>query len=80
MDETPRTSRSRLRAAVVIIAIATAIVALVAAAVAGAWEDDEALLRVLQDGTAHPDDALPATGVSLGVHKDDLPLWLEGLE
>ena len=34
MDETPRSSRSRLRAAVVIIAIATAIIALVAAAVA----------------------------------------------
>ena len=41
MDETPRSSRSRLRAAVVIIAIATAIIALVAAAVAGDGSEDE---------------------------------------
>jgi zinc transport system ATP-binding protein len=27
-----------------------------------------------------PPDELAATGVSLGVHRDDLPLWLEGLE
>jgi zinc transport system ATP-binding protein len=33
--------------------------------------------RVFFDG---PPDALSATGVSLGVHRDDLPLWLEGLE
>jgi zinc transport system ATP-binding protein len=33
--------------------------------------------RVFYDGT--PED-LAATGVSLGVHRDDLPLWLEGLE
>ena len=26
-----------------------------------------------------PPDELTATGVSLGVHRDDLPLWLEGL-
>ena len=32
--------------------------------------------RVLFDGTPQ---ALAATGVSLGVHRDDLPLWLEGL-
>jgi zinc transport system ATP-binding protein len=33
--------------------------------------------QVVFDGT--PDD-LAATGVSLGVHRDDLPLWLEELE
>jgi zinc transport system ATP-binding protein len=33
--------------------------------------------KVFYDGT--PSD-LVATGVSLGVHHDDLPLWLEGLE
>jgi zinc transport system ATP-binding protein len=32
--------------------------------------------RVLFDG---PPGELSATGVSLGVHRDDLPLWLEGL-
>ncbi len=32
--------------------------------------------RVLFDG---PPEELAATGVSLGVHHDDLPLWLEGL-
>jgi ABC-type Mn2+/Zn2+ transport system ATPase subunit len=32
--------------------------------------------RVLFDG---PPAELMATGVSLGVHRDDLPLWLEGL-
>jgi zinc transport system ATP-binding protein len=32
--------------------------------------------RVLFDG---PPGDLAATGVSLGVHQDDLPLWLEGL-
>ena len=32
--------------------------------------------RVLFDG---PAAELAATGVSLGVHRDDLPLWLEGL-
>jgi len=32
--------------------------------------------RVLFDG---PPSALSATGVSLGVHRDDLPLWLEEL-
>jgi hypothetical protein len=31
---------------------------------------------VLFDG---PPSELAATGVSLGVHRDDLPLWLEGL-
>ncbi len=33
--------------------------------------------RVLFDG---PPSELAATGVSLGVHRDDLPLWLEGLQ
>ena len=32
--------------------------------------------RVLFDG---PPSELMATGVSLGVHREDLPLWLEGL-
>ncbi|MEA2556617.1 MAG: hypothetical protein QOG88_155 [Actinomycetota bacterium] len=32
--------------------------------------------RVLFDG---PPDELAATGVSLGIHQEDLPLWLEGL-
>ncbi|MBI3648679.1 MAG: metal ABC transporter ATP-binding protein [Actinobacteria bacterium] len=32
--------------------------------------------HVLFDGTP---DELAASGVSLGVHRDDLPLWLEGL-
>jgi ABC-type Mn2+/Zn2+ transport system ATPase subunit len=32
--------------------------------------------RVLFDG---PPSELSATGVSLGVHRDDLPLWLEEL-
>lgn len=32
--------------------------------------------RVLFDG---PPSELAASGVSLGVHRDDLPLWLEGL-
>jgi zinc transport system ATP-binding protein len=32
--------------------------------------------RVLFDG---PPAELAATGVSLGIHRDDLPLWLEGL-
>jgi zinc transport system ATP-binding protein len=32
--------------------------------------------RVLFDG---PPSELSATGVSLGVHREDLPLWLEGL-
>lgn len=32
--------------------------------------------RVLFDGA--PED-LAATGVSLGIHAQDLPLWLEGL-
>jgi zinc transport system ATP-binding protein len=32
--------------------------------------------RVLFDG---PPSELAATGVSLGIHTDDLPLWLEGL-
>ena len=33
--------------------------------------------RVFFDG---PPAALAATGVSLGVHEEDLPLWLEGLD
>ena len=33
--------------------------------------------RVVFDGTP---DELAATGVSLGVHQDDLPLWLEELQ
>ena len=33
--------------------------------------------RVFFDGAP---DELAATGVSLGVHREDLPLWLEGLE
>jgi len=32
--------------------------------------------RIVFDGAP---DELAATGVSLGVHRDDLPLWLEGL-
>ena len=32
--------------------------------------------RVVFDG---PPSELAASGVSLGVHRDDLPLWLEGL-
>ncbi len=32
--------------------------------------------RIVFDG---PPDELTATGVSLGVHRDDLPMWLEGL-
>jgi zinc transport system ATP-binding protein len=32
--------------------------------------------RIVFDG---PPAELTATGVSLGVHRDDLPLWLEGL-
>jgi hypothetical protein len=32
--------------------------------------------RVLFDG---PPAELAATGVSLGIHQRDLPLWLEGL-
>jgi hypothetical protein len=32
--------------------------------------------RVLFDG---PPAELAASGVSLGVHQEDLPLWLEGL-
>jgi ABC-type Mn2+/Zn2+ transport system ATPase subunit len=32
--------------------------------------------RVLFDGAP---TELAATGVSLGIHADDLPLWLEGL-
>jgi hypothetical protein len=32
--------------------------------------------RVIFDGSP---DELMATGVSLGVHREDLPLWLEGL-
>ena len=33
--------------------------------------------RVVFDGTP---DELASTGVSLGIHKDDLPLWLEELQ
>ena len=33
--------------------------------------------KVLFDGTP---DALAHTGVSLGIHREDLPLWLEGLK
>ena len=32
--------------------------------------------RVIFDGAP---EALAATGVSLGIHREDLPLWLEGL-
>jgi hypothetical protein len=32
---------------------------------------------VVFDGTP---DELSATGVSLGIHRDDLPLWLEELQ
>ena len=32
--------------------------------------------RILFDG---PPSQLAAEGVSLGVHREDLPLWLEGL-
>ncbi len=47
----------------------------------GAVADDLDRVLVLRRGTIvfdGPPDALTARGVSLGVHRDDLPLWLEG--
>ena len=42
------------------------------------WIDRVVVLkqRVIFDG---PPAELAASGVSLGVHREDLPLWLEGL-
>ena len=48
----------------------------------GAVADDLDRVLLLQRGRISFDgspDELTATGVSLGVHQDDLPLWLEGL-
>jgi len=49
----------------------------------GAVADDLDRVVVLRHGRVFfdgPPAELAATGVSLGVHRDDLPLWLEGLE
>ena len=48
----------------------------------GAVADDLHRLLVLRQGRIAFDgapDELTASGVSLGIHSDDLPLWLEGL-
>jgi zinc transport system ATP-binding protein len=47
----------------------------------GAVADDLDRVIVMKRGIVFdgPPDELAATGVSLGVHRDDLPLWLEGL-
>lgn len=48
----------------------------------GAVAEDLDRVIVLRHGTVYfdgPPAELAATGVSLGVHQDDLPLWLEGL-
>ena len=48
----------------------------------GAVAEDLDRVIVLRHGTVYfdgPPADLAATGVSLGVHQDDLPLWLEGL-
>jgi zinc transport system ATP-binding protein len=49
----------------------------------GAVADDLDRIVVLRHGRVFfdgPPADLAATGVSLGVHREDLPLWLEGLE
>jgi zinc transport system ATP-binding protein len=49
----------------------------------GAVADDLDRVVVLRQGRVFfdgPPAELAATGVSLGVHRQDLPLWLEGLE
>ena len=49
----------------------------------GAVADDLDRVVVLRQGRVFfdgPPAELAARGVSLGVHRDDLPLWLEGLE
>jgi ABC-type multidrug transport system ATPase subunit len=49
----------------------------------GAVADDLDRVVVLRHGRVFfdgPPADLAATGVSLGVHREDLPLWLEGLE
>lgn len=49
----------------------------------GAVADDLNRLVVLRSGTVAfdgPPAELTATGVNLGIHANDLPLWLEGLE
>lgn len=49
----------------------------------GAVADDLDRVVVLRQGRVFfdgPPAELAATGVSLGVHSEDLPLWLEGLE
>ncbi|MGH9027519.1 MAG: ATP-binding cassette domain-containing protein, partial [Acidimicrobiia bacterium] len=47
----------------------------------GAVADDLDRVIVMKRGIVFdgPPAELAATGVSLGVHRDDLPLWLEGL-
>ena len=48
----------------------------------GAVAEDLDRVVVLRHGTMYfdgPPADLAATGVSLGVHREDLPLWLEGL-
>jgi ABC-type phosphate/phosphonate transport system ATPase subunit len=48
----------------------------------GAVAEDLDRVVVLRQGQVFFDGApseLAATGVSLGVHRQDLPLWLEGL-
>jgi len=48
----------------------------------GAVAEDLDRVIVLRHGSVYfdgPPAELAATGVSLGVHQDDLPLWLEGL-
>ncbi|MGI8684678.1 MAG: hypothetical protein ACR2MO_06260, partial [Acidimicrobiales bacterium] len=48
----------------------------------GAVADDLDRVVVMRRGKVYfdgPPADLVATGVSLGVHHDDLPLWLEGL-
>lgn len=48
----------------------------------GAVAEDLDRVVVLRHGSVYfdgPPGELAATGVSLGVHRDDLPLWLEGL-
>lgn len=48
----------------------------------GAVAEDLDRVVVLRHGTMYfdgPPAELAATGVSLGVHREDLPLWLEGL-
>lgn len=46
------------------------------AGVMGAWADGERLLQILEDGTGHPDAALPATGVSRELERTLSPIFI----